>query len=68
MGSIIVALDEKRNIFPYRELLDCKLRGINIIDGESFYEKLSGKILVEKINPSWLIFSDGFTRSTRFQE
>ncbi len=63
IGSIIVALDEKRNIFPYRELLDCKLRGINVIDGESFYEKLSGKILVEKINPSWLIFSDGFARS-----
>lgn len=62
-GSIIVALDEKRNVFPYRELLDCKLRGINVIDGESFYEKLSGKIMVEKINPSWLIFSDGFTRS-----
>ena len=64
VSSIIVALDEKRNIFPYRELLDCKLRGINIIDGESFYERLAGKILVEKINPSWLIFSEGFARST----
>ena len=61
--SVIVALDERRGVFPYKELLDCKVRGINIIDGESFYERITGKILVEKINPSWLIFSEGFVKS-----
>ena len=61
--SVIVALDERRGILPYKELLDCKVRGINIIDGESFYERITGKLLVEKINPSWLIFSDGFVKS-----
>ena len=61
--SVIVALDERRGVFPYKELLDCKIRGINIIDGESFYERITGKLLVEKINPSWLIFSDGFVKS-----
>jgi sugar transferase (PEP-CTERM system associated) len=60
---LIIALDEKRGIMPYKELLACKVRGINVIDGESFYERISGKVLVEKINPSWLIFSDGFSRS-----
>ncbi len=63
IDAIIVALDEKRGVFPYRQLLDCKVRGINIIDGESFYERISGKLLVENINPSWLIFSDGFQKS-----
>jgi len=61
--SLIVALDEKRGIFPYKELLNCKVRGINIIDGESFYERITGKLLVEKINPTWLILSDGFVKS-----
>ena len=61
--SVIVALDEKRGIFPVQELLKCKMRGINVIDGESFYERITGKLLVEKINPSWLIFSDGFVKS-----
>ncbi len=61
--SLIVALDEKRGLFPYAELLKCKVRGINIIDGESFYERITGKLLVEKIKPSWLIFSDGFVKS-----
>jgi len=63
VDSVIVALDEKRGVMPYNELLNCKIRGINIIDGESFYERVSGKLLVEKINPSWLIFSDGFVKS-----
>jgi len=60
---VIVALDERRGILPYDELLECKVRGINIIDGASFYERITGKLLVEKINPSWLIFSDGFVKS-----
>jgi sugar transferase (PEP-CTERM system associated) len=63
VSSIIVALDQKRGVMPYKELLNCKVRGINIIDGESFYERITGKVLVEKINPSWLIFSDGFVKS-----
>jgi FlaA1/EpsC-like NDP-sugar epimerase len=68
VGTLIVALDEKRGVMPNRELLNCKQRGLKIIDGESFYERISGKLLVEKLNPSWLIFSDGFdkSKSTRF--
>jgi len=63
ISSIIVALHEKRGVMPYSELLECKLKGISIIDGESFYERITGKLLVEKISPSWLIFSDGFVKS-----
>jgi sugar transferase (PEP-CTERM system associated) len=61
--NIIVALDEKRGVFPYRALLKCKMRGINIIDGQTFYERIMGRLMVEKINPSWLIFSEGFAKS-----
>jgi len=63
ISRIIVALDQRRGIMPYKELLKCKVNGIGIIDGESFYESATGKILVERINPSWLIFSDGFAKS-----
>lgn len=62
-SHIIVAMDEKRGIMPYKQLLACKVKGMSVIDGESFYERITGKILVEKINPSWLIFSDGFKKS-----
>ena len=63
-SSIIVALDDRRGVMPYKELLNCKLRGVSVIDGESFYERITGKLLVEKINPSWLIFSEGFRKSS----
>lgn len=63
LDSIIVAFDEKRGVFPFKQLLECKVRGMNVIDGESFYERITGKLLVERINPSWLIFSDGFRKS-----
>jgi sugar transferase (PEP-CTERM system associated) len=63
IDNIIVAFDEKRGIFPYKQLLECKIKGINIVDGETFYERITGKLLVEKINPSWFIFSDGFKKS-----
>jgi sugar transferase (PEP-CTERM system associated) len=61
--DIIIALDEMRGILPVDELLRCKVAGINIIDGKSFYEMITGKLMVERINPSWLIFSDGFVKS-----
>jgi sugar transferase (PEP-CTERM system associated) len=67
-STIIVAMDQRRGIMPYNELLKCKVKGISIFDGESFYERVTGKLLVEKIKPSWLIFSDGFSkpRTSRF--
>jgi sugar transferase (PEP-CTERM system associated) len=66
--KIVVALKEKRGAFPIKELLQCRVDGIDIIDGNSFYEMLTGKLIVEQINPAWLIFSQGFqkSRSQRF--
>ena len=58
--KIVVSLTERRGTFPVREVLNCKLQGIDIIDGLSFYEQITGKLLIESMNPSHLIFSDGF--------
>ena len=62
IGKIVVALDQRRGSFPVKELLRCKMHGINVLDGVTFYEGLSGRILVKKTPPSWLIFSEGFHR------
>jgi sugar transferase (PEP-CTERM system associated) len=61
--KIIVALEERRSVFPIQQLLQCRVSGIDVLEGTSFYEMLTGKLIVEKINPSWLIFSRGFTKS-----
>ncbi len=61
---LVVALSERRGAFPIKEILDCKLQGIRVEDWPTFYEKLTGKIFIENLRPSWLIFSDGFTRNS----
>lgn len=63
INKIIVALKEKRRRFPTQELLQCRTEGIDVISGSSFYEMLTGKVLVREIEPSWLIFSKGFQKS-----
>ncbi|MCB2183535.1 MAG: TIGR03013 family PEP-CTERM/XrtA system glycosyltransferase [Desulfobulbaceae bacterium] len=61
--KIVVALDDRRGKTPIPELLQCKMQGISIENGITFYEGVTGKILVENVNPSWLIFSDGFRKN-----
>ena len=63
IGKIVVAIQERRKGFPARQLLQCRIDGIEVIEGTSFFEMLTGKLIVEKINPSWLIFSEGFKKS-----
>jgi sugar transferase (PEP-CTERM system associated) len=63
INSVVVALDDSRGKLPIDELLRCKFSGIRIEDGLSFYERVTGKIHVDAVKPSWLIFSDGFART-----
>ncbi len=60
IDRIVVALDDRRGNMPVADLLSHKLRGRIIEDNITFYEAITGKILVEKVNPAWLIFSEGF--------
>lgn len=60
INKLIVSITERRGVLPVRNLLNCKLRGVEILDSPSFYEKLTGKLLVENIQPSWFLYSDGF--------
>jgi sugar transferase (PEP-CTERM system associated) len=60
---VLVALAEMRRALPAEDLLECRLRGINVEEWPTFYEKQTGKILVSNLRPSWLIFSDGFVKT-----
>jgi sugar transferase (PEP-CTERM system associated) len=57
---IVVALEERRGTLPVTEIVESKLRGTEIEDWPNFYEKLTGKIPVGNLRPSWLVFADGF--------
>jgi len=61
---IVVALSERRGVFPLSAVLRCKLNGIDIMDAPTFYERIQGKLMLEQITPSWIIFSSGFRQTT----
>ena len=60
---IVVAQSDRRGAFPAAALLECRLQGISVEEWPAFYEKVTGKILVSDMRPSWLIFSDGFVKT-----
>jgi len=64
---LVVALDDRRGKMPIRELMECKLAGLKIVNGITFFEGLTGTILVENVNPSWIIFSEGFQKKRRIE-
>ncbi len=62
---VVVALEDRRGHLPTEELLRCRLAGIAVKEREALYEQITGKLAVEAMRPSYLIFNDGFGRSAR---
>jgi sugar transferase (PEP-CTERM system associated) len=66
VDRVVVSLADARGKLPMDKLLEMKLDGVSFDHLASVYEQYTGKIAVENLRPSWLIFSEGF-RKTRFQ-
>lgn len=66
VSEIVVAVDDRRKGLPMEDLLECKMEGVKIVDGASFYERESRKVALEMVTRGWLVFSDGFTVSSVF--
>ena len=64
IDCLIVAMKDRRSKMPMNELLELRLRGVRIEDGTAWLEKISGQIDIDELNPSWLIFGDGFHVAT----
>jgi sugar transferase (PEP-CTERM system associated) len=64
---VIVAMPNRRGTLPVYELLDLRLDGVKVEEATSWLERINGRIEVEELYPSWLIFADGFRSSSFFQ-
>lgn len=62
VDEIVVAIDDRRRGGHIPALLDCKLSGVRVTDALSFFERETGKVRLDLLYPSWLIYSDGFDR------
>ena len=67
VDAVVVSLSDARGRLPMDKLLEMKLEGVSFQHLASIYEKYTGKIAVENLRPSWLIFSEGF-RKSRLQD
>ena len=59
--EVVLALEERRNALPLKDLLRIKTAGVHVNDFSSFIERETGRVDLDTLNPSWLIFSDGFS-------
>lgn len=65
VSDIVVAIRERRGGgLPMNDLLECKLRGMEIIDLPAFFEQQTGTLPLESTNASWIIFSEGFNQGS----
>ncbi|RQO58715.1 sugar transferase [Paucibacter sp. KBW04] len=63
VNEIVVALSERRGgSMPLRQLLDCKIYGIRVVDIATHFEKTLAQIKISHVNAGWLIFGDGFNQ------
>ncbi|MFN3944277.1 MAG: TIGR03013 family XrtA/PEP-CTERM system glycosyltransferase [Allosphingosinicella sp.] len=63
--EVVLALEERRNSLPLNDLLRAKTAGVHVNDLSSFLERETGRVDLDSLNPSWLIFSDGFSAGRR---
>ena len=56
----MVCVDDRRSGLPLDTLLDCKLVGVKILEAVTFFERETGRLELDLLHPSWLVFSDGF--------
>ncbi|WP_338446013.1 TIGR03013 family XrtA/PEP-CTERM system glycosyltransferase [Pelagerythrobacter marensis] len=61
VSEVVLALEERRNALPLKDLLRVKTMGVHVNDFSSFLERETGRVDLDTLNPSWLIFSDGFS-------
>ena len=60
VAEIVVALEERRNQLKTEQLLACRLNGIQVSEPSSFFERQEGRVEVDGLYPSWMIFGPGF--------
>lgn len=64
VDEVVVAMDDRRRGFPIRDLLECRLAGIEVTELLTFLERETGRVRIDVLNPSWLIFGQGFNRGS----
>jgi sugar transferase (PEP-CTERM system associated) len=60
IDRVVVEVQDRRGRLPIADLLALKIKGVGIEEATSLYERVTGKIAVQNLKPSWMIFNEGF--------
>jgi sugar transferase (PEP-CTERM system associated) len=63
VDRVVISLAERRGVMPIRQLASLRLQGLPIEEAQSVYERLTGRLTLEQLQPSWLVLSEGFRKS-----
>jgi sugar transferase (PEP-CTERM system associated) len=63
IDEIVIGVRDRRGGLPMDDVLACKMNGVDVIDLPSFFERETGHVQLQTLNPSWMIFSEGFGQS-----
>lgn len=65
VDEVVVGIRDRRNGgLCMSDLLECKLEGVTVTDLSTFFERETGHVQLDSLNPSWMVFSDGFQRGS----
>jgi len=64
IDEIVVAITDRRNSLPLKDLMDARLKGVKIVELVTFLERQLGKVYTNLLNPAWIIFSEGFKQDS----
>lgn len=63
VDEVVIAIREQRGgVLPIRDLLECRLSGVQVRDLSGFYERVRGEVPIESLKASWLIYGEGFAQ------
>jgi sugar transferase (PEP-CTERM system associated) len=64
IDQIVIAVRDRRaGGFPIQQLLECKMRGVKVVELPTFFEREYRQVMLESLNPSWVVLGDGFRQS-----
>lgn len=65
LDEVVVGIRDRRNGgVRMADLLECKLEGVTVTDISTFFERETGHVQLDSLNPSWMVYSDGFQRGS----
>jgi sugar transferase (PEP-CTERM system associated) len=64
VDEVVVAMDDRRKGFPILQLLECRMDGVEVTELLTFLERETGRVRLDVLDPSWIIFGGGFRRDS----